>query len=82
MTLTGNFRFLGAEELKTKEGKAYYIVALLQGMDSEKMYVSESQYREYCSIPEFSEVECELKVTINGNRTFLNCESIRQISKK
>ncbi|MCI8963752.1 MAG: hypothetical protein HFG37_08575 [Eubacterium sp.] len=76
MKLIGDFKFCGVEVGTTKAGKDYYVIGLLQGIESSRIYVDRDIYDFCLDIPSFSEVSCILKLSMTGNGAFLGCESI------
>lgn len=82
MILNGRFRLLGVEMGSRKDGKPYYVLGLVQGIDSERLYIDEKMYKDCQTIPAFSEIECDINIQIRQDRTYLNCESIRLVEKK
>lgn len=77
MILTGMFRYVGGQCNQTKDGKSYYQVGLVQGLDSSKIYVDEKMYSGLDKFPEFSEVECDLRIDITPKGTYVHLEGIR-----
>lgn len=78
MILTGRFRYVGGQCNQSKDGKSYYQVSLLQGLDSSKVYVDEKMYMDMINkFPEFSEVECDLRIDITPKGTYVHLEGIR-----
>ena len=54
-----NFKYVGSEKKTSKNGNAYYNIAILQGVDIEKLYYP---YEELEDIKEFSECVGELEI--------------------
>lgn len=80
MILSGRFRYVGGQCHQSKDGKDYYMVSLLQGLDSSKIYVDEQMYLDiYGKIPEFSEVDCDLRIDITPKGTYVHLEEIRPV---
>lgn len=83
MKLKGRFRYVGGQTGTTANGKVYYLMSLLQGLDTTRIYVSEEFYvKDLSKIPEFSEVDCELNISQGAKGTYINCESITPVVKK
>ena len=78
MKVSARMKFIAAEKSTSREGKPYFVVGLLQGMDSERVYVSEEIYEQTSSFKPFSDVDCNLNIQI-GQRTFVNLESIQLV---
>lgn len=76
MKVTGSFKFCGAEKGTTKAGKDYYMIGLLQGLDSSRIYVDLDMYNQCKGIHPFSDVSCVLNISISEKGTFVNCDSI------
>ena len=80
MKVNAKMKFLGCEKGVSSAGKPYFIIGLLQGMKSERVYVNEEMYKKADALPSFSDVECELNIQI-GERTYINLESINLAEK-
>lgn len=79
MKLKGKMKFLGAEQgVSQQSGKPYYYLGLLQGMESERVYINEDLYRKVSSFQPFCDVDCELNIRI-GDKTFVSLDSIQVI---
>lgn len=76
MKVAGSFKFCGAEKGTTKAGKDYYLIGLLQGLDSSRIYVDLDMYNQCKGITPFTDVECNLSINISDRGTFVNCDSI------
>lgn len=76
MKVSGSFKFCGAEIGTTKAGKEYYLIGLLQGLDSSRIYVDLDMYNQCKGIAPFADVECNLSINISDRGTFVNCDSI------
>ena len=79
MKVSGLMKFIGTEEGLSREGKRYFVIGLLQGMESVRIYVNEDLYIQAGSFTPFCDVECELNIQI-GQRTYINMDSIRQVN--
>lgn len=79
MKVSGLMKFIGTEEGLSREGKRYFMIGLLQGMESIKIYVSEELCSLVAGYTPFCDVECELNIQI-GQRTYINMDSIRQVN--
>ncbi len=82
MKVNGQFRYVGGESNISNTGKQYYLVSLLQGLDSSRIYVDQEMYHQAQSIPEFSEVNCVLQIDITAKGTYLHLDSIQLADKK
>ncbi len=76
MKVTGSFKFCGAEVGTTRAGKEYYLIGLLQGLDSSRIYVDQAMYNQCKGIAPFTDVDCDLSINISDRGTFVNCDSI------
>lgn len=79
MKVSGSFKFCGAEKGTTKAGKDYYLIGLLQGLDSSRIYVDFDMYKQCKEILPFSDVSCVLNISISEKGTFINCDSISSL---
>lgn len=79
MKVNARMKYIGAEQGTSREGKTYFVVGLLQGMDSERVYVNREIYDLAAGFSPFSDVDCVLNIQIGQSRTFVNLESIRQV---
>lgn len=75
MKVNARMKYLGADKGTSKDGKPYFYVGLLQGFDSERVYVNEEMYNATKGFNLFADVDCELNISI-GQRTFVNLEKI------
>ena len=75
MKVNARMKYLGADRGTSKDGKPYFYVGLLQGFDSERVYVNEEKYNATKGFNPFADVDCELNISI-GQRTFVNLEKI------
>ena len=75
MKVNARMKYLGADKGTSKDGKPYFYVGLLQGFDSERVYVNEEMYNATKGFNPFADVDCELNISI-GQRTFVNLEKI------
>lgn len=79
MKVSARMKFLGAEKGTAQStGKPYFYVGLLQGFDSERVYVNEEIYNQTREYKPFSDVDCNLNITI-GTKTFVNLDSIQLV---
>lgn len=79
MKVSARMKFLGAEKgIAQNTGKPYFYVGLLQGFDSERVYVNEEIYNQVRDFKDFSDVDCNLNITI-GTKTFVNLDSIQLV---
>lgn len=80
MKVKGRFRYVGGQTGNGNNGKPYYVMSLLQGLDTTRIFVSEEFYvKELPKILDFSEVDCELNISLTQRGAFVNCESITPI---
>lgn len=68
--------FLGWESGKTQAGKDYTRIGLLQGFDSEQIYINDEMLQQVRQIKPMSPVTCELNIRIGQERTYVNLLSI------
>ena len=79
MKVSARMKFLGAKKGTAQStGKPYFYVGLLQGFDSERVYVNEQIYNQTREYKPFSDVDCNLNITI-GTKTFVNLDSIQLV---
>lgn len=79
MKVTARMKILGAEKgVSAQTGKPYFYVGLLQGMDSERVYVNEEIYNQCLGFNPFSDVDCNLNIQI-GAKTYVNLDSIQLV---
>lgn len=69
MELTGRFKFLGTEKGKTREGKEFTRLGLLQGLNSEVMYVNDDIITKVEKLSVMTEVNCLLQINVRDDRT-------------
>lgn len=81
MKLKGEFKFVGSEKGVSREGKTYYVLSVLQGLDSSRIYVNEETFRNVQGFEPFSDVGCELTINMTQKGTFVNCDDIYQLPK-
>ncbi len=81
MKLKGNFKFVGSDKGQTREGKPYYVLSVLQGLDSSRIYVDEETFKNVQGFEPFSDVCCELTINMTQKGTFVNCNDIYQLPK-
>ena len=82
MKVKAMMKYLGTEERKTKDGKTYTVCGLLQGFDTEQVFINDELKRLCGPITPMSDVECQLNIRITGERTFVNLEDIRIVPEK
>lgn len=79
MKVNARMKFLGTEKgVSQSSGKPYFTIGLLQGMESTRVYVNESNYNTACGFKPFCDVDCELNIQL-GVRTYVNLESIQVV---
>ncbi len=79
MEVTAKMKFLGVEKgVSRNTGKPYYRVGLLQGLESEQIYVSETLYKQMSDFKPLSNVECCLNIQIS-QKTFVNLVSVELV---
>lgn len=82
MKLKGEFKFVGSEKGLSREGgKPYYVLSVLQGLDSSRIYVNEEMFKEVQGFKPFTDVACELTINMTQRGTFVNCDNIYELSK-
>ncbi|SFR97123.1 hypothetical protein [Anaeromicropila populeti] len=82
MKVEGNFKFLGTEEFKNKEGKSFTSAGFLQGLDVEKILLNEEHQQIIRGLKPMQDVKCVLKISINQDRTYVNLLEVVPISAK
>ncbi len=80
MKLIGNFEFLGIEEIQGKKdpSKTFYNVALLQEMDSIKVFANEDDVVKFKGLKKLDTVQCALDISI-GVKTYINILDVKKI---
>lgn len=82
MIVKGRFIYVGGQTGTSGTGKPYYMMSLLQGLDTTRIYVNEEFYvKELSKIKDFENVDCELNISVSSKGTFINCESIIPVKK-
>lgn len=82
MKVSARMKFIGAEQGTSRDGKTYFVVGLLQGMESERVYVSKEIYDLTFGFEQFSDVDCIMNIQIGQQRTFVNLDSIQLVKKE
>lgn len=79
MEVSAKMKFLGVEKGTSRStGKPYYRVGLLQGLESEQIYINEELFKQMSDFKPFSNVECCLNIHIN-EKTFVNLVSVQLV---
>ena len=65
-------QYIGTETGTTRDGKTYTRIGLLQGLDSEKVYISDEMLEKVKGMKPFTPVDCTLNIQFNGDRTYVN----------
>lgn len=81
MTVQADMKFVGCQQETSKNNKPYYVIGLLQGFDSERIFTSEEMYNKVCKYPAFCDVHCTLNIRIGQERSFVNLEDIYQVGQ-
>lgn len=76
MKLSGDFKFVATEKSESKGGKPYYVMSVLQGMDTTRIFINEKMYTDVCSYPAFCDVRCELSISMTPRGTFVSCDEV------
>ena len=76
MKVSSEMIYLGYEDGKTQNGKDYCRVGLLQGFDSEQVYINDEIKEQVRQIKPMTPVTCLLNIRIGQERTFVNLLSI------
>lgn len=82
MKLKGEFKFVGSDKGQSREGKPYYVLSVLQGLDSSRIYVNEEMFKSVQGFKPFSNVVCELTINMTQKGTFVNCDDIYQVPEE
>lgn len=80
MKVTAELLFLGVEEGMTRDGKAYTRAGLLQGFDSEVIYLSDENRKQVEGIKPMTQVKCFLNIQIGKERTYVNLIDISPVA--
>ncbi len=82
MELVGNFKFLGIEKGTSRDGKEYTRLGILQGLNSEIMFVADDIATKASKFPALSDVVCHLSINVKDDRTaYVNLKDIILASK-
>lgn len=79
MKLSGECTFLGTERKTKKDGGTYVVVGLLQGLDSNKLFLDDSMIIECEKIKPNQIVHCDFDVTMNGDYNRMSLLSIAPV---
>ena len=71
MKVSAEMMYLGTESGTTRDGKTYVRAGLLQGLNSEVIYLNEENQKQVASIKPMTPVICTLNISI-GERTYVN----------
>lgn len=82
MKVSARMKYIDAEQGISRDGKTYYVIGLLQGMESEKIYINKEIYDLTAGFKQFSDVDCTLNIQIGQTRTFVNLDSIQLVEKE
>lgn len=80
MKVTAELMFLGIEEGTTRDGKPYTRAGLLQGFDSEVIYLNDENRKQVEGIKPMTPVKCFLNIQIGKERTYVNLIDISPAS--
>lgn len=80
MKLIGNFEFLGIEEIQGKKdpSKTFYNIALLQDMNSIKVFANYEDVIKFDGLKKLDKVQCALDINI-GAKTYINIIDVKKI---
>lgn len=81
MKVSSEMMYLGYEDGQTQNGKSYTRVGLLQGFDSEQVYINDEVRNQVLSLKPMTPVVCELNIRIGSERTYVNLLSIHSVEK-
>jgi hypothetical protein len=76
MKVKAEFLYLGMESGTTRDNKQWTAIGLLQGLDSEKMYVQDEILKKVQVIQPMSKVIAELRINVNKDKTYINLDDI------
>ena len=82
MKVSARMKYIGAEQGTSKDGKTYFVLGLLQGMESERIYINKEIYDLTANFKQFSDVDCVLNIQIGQTRTFVNLDSIQLVKEE
>lgn len=71
MKVSAEMMYLGTESGTTRDGKTYVRAGLLQGLNSEVIYLNEENQKQVAAIKPMTPVICTLNISI-GERTYVN----------
>ena len=81
MIVEADMKFVGVQKEMAKNNKPYYVIGLLQGFDSERIFTSEEMYNRVYKYPAFCDVHCMLNIRIGQERSFVSLENIYQVGQ-
>lgn len=79
MKVKAEFLYLGMENGTTRDGKPWYCIGLLQGLDSEKMYVTDEMLPKVKTLTPMTKVAADLRISINKEKTYINLDDISPV---
>lgn len=81
MRVEADMKFVGVQKEMSKNNKPYYVIGLLQGFDSERIFTNEETYNRVYKYPSFCDVHCTLNIRIGQERSFVSLEDIYQVGQ-
>ena len=82
MKVSAKMTYLGMETGTSQNGKPYTVIGLLQGFDSERIYVNDDIKQKVSQLKPMTQVECGLNIRITSDRTYMNIEYIDPVPAK
>ena len=78
MKVSAEMKYLGFEEGTNREGKTFFVVGLLQGFSSERIFINDEDLKKKLqAVKPMSDCVCDLNISI-GEKTYVNLVDIRQ----
>ena len=82
MKVSAEMKYLGSEEGTNREGKPFFVVGLLQGFASERIFINDDDLKKKLKdVKPYSDCICDLNISI-GEKTYVNLVDIRPIGVK
>ncbi|MDF2804971.1 MAG: hypothetical protein K0S61_4876 [Anaerocolumna sp.] len=81
MKLTGQFEFIGIENITGKKDptKTFHNVALMQGVDVVKVFINDDTMKQFDGIKKMDKISCDLTISISSDRSYVGIDAVRKI---
>lgn len=81
MKFYGQAKFMGSDNGITKnEGKKYFKVGFMQGLESQIVYVDEDTYGKYQNIPAGADIDIIVNVQCRGDKTYFSIIDLQVVT--